>query len=202
MNDGTDGADRIVPLHIELSALVRRSVATLYSHLVTRPTGEAIRLGIERQIAEMASLCVSVLDFDRVVVLDYSCADEMVAKLIQRYRTSEADVYFVARAVGESHREPIEAVLERHGLALVAHLADGTPALLGDVDPLEADAWAALERLAVADGPAVADAAGLERVRVEAALERLCGRRLALRAPDAGAFLSLSALLGTNGAGA
>ncbi|NIQ53719.1 MAG: hypothetical protein GWN71_09965, partial [Gammaproteobacteria bacterium] len=66
----------VVPLRFDLSDLVKRSVATLYSHLVTRPTGQALRLGIESQISELGALCLTVLDFSEVVVLDYSCADE------------------------------------------------------------------------------------------------------------------------------
>lgn len=136
----TERPERVVPVHIELSTLVRRSVATLYSHLVTRPTGEAIRLGIERQLGEIGSFCLSVLDFDQVVVLDYSCADEMIAKLLRRYQGDDADVYFVARALGEPHRDAIDTVLTRQGLALVAELEDGTAALLGEVDALESEA--------------------------------------------------------------
>lgn len=191
----TDGPERVVPVHIELSRLVRRSVATLYSHLVTRPTGEALRLGIERQIGEIGSFCLSVLDFDEVVVLDYSCADEMIAKLLKRYHDGDADVYFIARAVAEPHRETIEAVLVRHGLALAVELDDGTSALLGEVEPLEADVWGALDGLAVADGDGIADAVGASPVRVAHALDRLCARRLAVRRPDGGLYLSLRSLV-------
>jgi hypothetical protein len=76
----------VVPLRFDMSDMVRRSVATLYSHLVTRPTGRRLRLGIEAQITELGALCITVLDFSEVVVLDYSCADETVAKLIQRFQ--------------------------------------------------------------------------------------------------------------------
>jgi hypothetical protein len=40
-----DGA-RLVPVRFDLSALVTRSVATFYSQLVTRPTGQALRLDL------------------------------------------------------------------------------------------------------------------------------------------------------------
>jgi anti-sigma regulatory factor (Ser/Thr protein kinase) len=83
------GNGSIVSIRFDLSELVRRSIATLYSHLVTRPTGRAIRMGIEAQIAEMGTPCVSVLDFSDVVVLDYSCADETVARLIARFQAAD-----------------------------------------------------------------------------------------------------------------
>ena len=100
------GPGHVIPFSFDLSSLVQRSVASLYSHLVTRPTGRALRLGIESQIGEIGSVCLSVLDFTQVVVLDYSCADEAVAKLIQRYQAADrpADAYFVARGLGEQHR--------------------------------------------------------------------------------------------------
>src|SRR5688500_15443890 len=109
----TDGPGSVVPLRFDLSELVQRSVATMYSHLVTRPTGRALRIGIESQITELGALCISVLDFRQVVVLDYSCADETIAKLLQRFQQPDRpQVYFVARGVSERHREPIEAVLK------------------------------------------------------------------------------------------
>lgn len=206
MSDGTHGAgaagraddaDRVVPLRIDLSALVRRSVATLYSHLVTRPTGQALRLGIERQISELGALCVSVLDFTQVVVLDYSCADEMIAKLLQRYGGDDAEVraYFVARAVDESHRQTIEAVLRRHDLALAAQLDDGSAALLGSVSEAEAAAWAALERLGAAPGEHIAEQVGDAGGEIDAALDRLARRRLVVRQRPTGAFVSLTSLI-------
>jgi hypothetical protein len=138
----------VVPFSFDLSSLVQRSVASLYSHLVTRPTGRALRMGIESQIGEIGSACLSVLDFTQVVVLDYSCADEAVAKLIQRYQAADrpADAYFVARGLGEQHRHPIEEVLVRHRLTLVAELA-GEFVLLGSTTELERAAWHALQQL-------------------------------------------------------
>jgi hypothetical protein len=62
----------------------RLSVTSLFSNLVTRPTGRAIRTGVESQLAEMEGVCapcLSVLDFSQVRILDYSCADEIVAQL-------------------------------------------------------------------------------------------------------------------------
>ncbi|HEX5725068.1 MAG TPA: hypothetical protein VFX98_06355, partial [Longimicrobiaceae bacterium] len=116
----------------------RRSVVELFSNLVTRPTGRAIRTGVESQIAEMEeggpAVRLSILDFSQVRVLDYSCADEVVAKLLLRFRGEErpADVYFLARGLHEHHIDPIEEVLERHGLLLVAQDEAGEAHLLGD----------------------------------------------------------------------
>jgi hypothetical protein len=168
------GPGRVVPFSFDLSSLVRRSVASLYSHLVTRPTGRALRLGIESQIGDIGSVCLSVLDFTQVVVLDYSCADEAVAKLIQRYQAEDrpADAYFVARGLAEQHREPIDEVLIRHGLTLVAEV-EGSYMLLGTATELEHAAWLALEQLQVGDASGVAEAVGAPGEPVARALQAL-----------------------------
>ncbi len=175
----------LVPFSFELSTMVKRSVATLYSHLVTRPTGRALRLGIESQLGELGESCVSVLDFTQVVVLDYSCADEAVAKLLQRFLAEDrpADAYFVARGLGEQHREPIETVLERHGLALVAEIQQVGFTLLGLSDTVEHAAWTLIERSGLADDDGLASALDLDRVVVDDVLNDLVGRRVVLPVP-------------------
>jgi hypothetical protein len=171
------------PLSIDLCALVRRSEATLYSHLVTRPTGRALRLGIESQLQELGGPALSILDFRQVVVLDYSCADETVAKLLRRFQGADrpADIYFLARGIGERHREPIEEVLLRHGLALVAELEAGEIALLGHAPALQRAAWSALQRLGRAGHEHIAAEIGASPAEAAAALAELAGRRVVLR---------------------
>jgi hypothetical protein len=195
------GPGQVIPFSFDLSSLVRRSVASLYSHLVTRPTGRALRMGIESQIGEIGSVCLSVLDFTQVVVLDFSCADEVVAKLIQRYQAADrpADAYFVARGLADQHRHPIDEVLNRHQLALVAEI-DGSFALLGSATELEHAAWQVLQQLRLGSAAEIAaqlHAAG--RIAPEAdvarALDHLAQRRVVLRRESPVAFFSLTMLL-------
>lgn len=180
---------------IDMSALVRRSVASLYSHLVTRPTGQALRLGIESQLSELGSFCVSVLDFTQVVVLDYSCADEAVAKLILRYQRDDrpAEAYFIARGVAEQHLEPIQAVLDRHQLALVADVADHGFTVLGSVNDCERTAWSGLQKLGRARATDIARCELLDETEVAVALDSLSNRRAVLRRAEF--FYSLPTLL-------
>jgi len=194
------GRQSVVPFSFDLSLLVQRSVATLYSNLVTRPTGRALRLGIESQIGDLGSCCLSVLDFTQVVVLDYSCADEAVAKLVLRYLQPDrpADVYFVGRGLSEQHRNPIDEVLRRHGLALVAEIADSGYTLLGHATTGELRAWAALQLAGSATPDEIADRLATPGARSIALLERLVDRRLVLRnAEPAGstAYIALTSLL-------
>lgn len=191
----------IVPLSFDLGLLVRRSVASLYSHLITRPTGQALRLGIESQIGEMGDLCLSVLDFTQVTVLDYSCADEAVAKLILRYQRPDrpADAYFVVQGIDEHHRETIEAVLERHGLAVVAVVAEVSGAgatLLGGVSPLEHAAWREVAAAGHGSAAQVAERLEVPYDEVEDALKKLAEHRVLLWRPAAATYHAIHGLLG------
>lgn len=189
----------VVPFSFDLSSLVRRSVASLYSHLVTRPTGRALRLGIESQIGEIGSVCLSVLDFTQVVVLDYSCADEAVAKLIQRYQRDDrpADVYFVARGLGEQHCEPIEEVLLRHDLALVAEV-DRSFTVLGSVSETEREIWRVLDRDGARTAADLARTVSVHEQDAGTTLELLADRRVLLRRGPPPAYCALTTLLPGN----
>jgi hypothetical protein len=190
---------RVDPLPIDLALVHRRSVTSLFSNLVTRPTGRAIRSGVESQIAEMdgaRSVCLSILDFAQVRILDYSCADEIVAKLLLRYMGEErpAEAFFVVRNVQEHHVEAIEAVLERHELLLVAHDDSGAARLLGAADPLQRAVWASLVRRGRAAGGELAADTGLAEDAVSVTISLLCGQRVAAPHPD-GTVSPISAFL-------
>jgi hypothetical protein len=173
--------------HIDLSTVLRRTVCDLYSDLVTRPTGAAVRDGIEKQLSELGDRSLTVIDFSHVGLLDYSCADEIVAKLLMRYADVNAprDAYFLFRGVSDSHLDAIETVLERHGLAIVAQAEDGTVVLVGTVDDPERRAWEAMLRLGRAMAVDLAREAEIEPEQVARVLGALCRRRLA-KALDGG----------------
>ena len=58
------------PIAIDVGDLVQRTVASLYSHLVTRQTGRAVRMAIETQLAEMGERSLSLIDLSEVTVLE------------------------------------------------------------------------------------------------------------------------------------
>ncbi|NIU79845.1 MAG: hypothetical protein GWN71_41805, partial [Gammaproteobacteria bacterium] len=66
---------------IDLRHILRHTVSDLYGDLVTRPTGKAVRHGIEQALARADGRQVAVIDFSTVRCLDISCADEIVGKL-------------------------------------------------------------------------------------------------------------------------
>jgi len=181
------------PISIDVSALVQRSVASLYSNLVTRPTGRAVRQAIEQQLSLGDEAAVSLIDFTEVRILDFSCADEVVAKLVMRYLDSDRprNAYFLFRAVGELHTHAVEEVLKRQSLAAVCDVGAGRFQLLGSTTPAELELWERVE------------ASGIKRVHELAremapppdeALESLTRRRLVFRDAEDG-VRALSALV-------
>ena len=188
----------VVPLRFDLSDLVRKSVATLYSHLVTRPTGQALRLGIESQITELGTICLTVLDFSEVVVLDYSCAEETIAKLIQRFQRDDrpSEAFFIVRGIDDRHRETIEAVLGRQGLAIAAEPSDGEATVIGMVSEEELVAWRALDELGRGPASAIAERAGVPEGEVEKVLEALARRRVVARMETPRTYFALRPLMG------
>jgi hypothetical protein len=173
--------------HIDVSSMLRKSVCELYSNLVTRPTGAAVRCEIEQELDRIGDRALTVIDFSHVGLLDFSCADEIVAKLLLQYVSTDAprrEVYFVFRGISESHMEAIETVLERHKLALVTQHADGGTRLLGIIGLEERHAWEIISQLGAGAVTDVAEATGLTREAAERMLDTLWRRRLLIRYDD------------------
>lgn len=179
-------------LSIDVGAIVARAVAPLRPNLVTRPTGRAVRAAIEKRLSGTGMTnFVSLIDFTRIRVLDFSCADEIVAKLVARYLNADRprDVFFLFRAVGEAHGKSVEEVLRRHGLAAVCDFADGRFRLLGSVPDGERAAWQVLEAHRRIGPDGLASKMG---DRADALVRSLADRRLVFLEPG-GAALALSA---------
>ena len=108
--------------HIDVHAVLQESVSGVYADLVTRPTGRVVRERIERVLAEVQSnVPVTRIDFTGVGCIDYSCADEIVAKLLRG-----RPAVLVLTGISEGHREAIEPVLTGHHLAALIERGDGT----------------------------------------------------------------------------
>jgi hypothetical protein len=185
-------------IDIDVSSVLRRTVCDLYSNLVTRPTGAAVRTEIELLLLDgtpgddgpprRALGTLTVIDFTHVNLLDFSCADEVVAKLLLRFADERATpseparpAYFLFRGVRDEHLEAIECVLERYSLALVAMSGDGEAMLVGQVADGERRLWQAVSRLGRAGVEELADEVGADPDTVERLLEALYRRRLVMR---------------------
>lgn len=167
--------------------------AELYSSLVTRQTGRAVRLSIEEKITGRRSPVVTVLDFREVSVIDFSCADEVAAKLAGSAVASgdrgEKDLFLLFTGMEPHHLDPVDSALQRRGLAVAAERADGTPLVLGDLDDHRRRAWEYLCRAGGARVPEIARALQVDPEAAARLLRALHRRRLALRRP--GEFVSL-----------
>jgi hypothetical protein len=117
---------------IKIGHLLREAVSAPYRNLVTRPTGVAVRTRIEKTLADSHCL-TALLDFSEIELVDLSCADEVVAKLLLTVRTA----YFVVlQGLREDHHEAIDHVLMHHHLAIAAvPPGRSAPRLLGWVTP-------------------------------------------------------------------
>lgn len=184
----------IDPIAIDVGEVLQRSVTSLYSSLVTRPTGRAVRMAIETQLQGAGTISLSLIDFSEVVIIDFSCADEVVAKLLQQFLgggTTEA--FFVFRGVREPHRDQIEVVLARQGLAAVVETAPGGFELVGVHTPAEGRAWRTLEERGTIEPDE--EEAVLDDGEERAALTSLIDRGLAFRSPSSGRVHALSHLV-------
>ncbi len=171
---------------IRLDLVLREALERPYRDLVTRSTGAAVRnlvVTVLRATAERDAL----LDFSEVGVLDFSCADEVVAKLLQMFDADGLPVSRVLlRGLSEDHVDAIEHVLRHHGLVIVAGcVGANAPRILGDIDADHRAAFDALACFGRAPAAPVADTLAWPVDRARSALQALVGRRCVLAHPDA-----------------
>jgi len=113
--------------HIDVHSVLQESSAGVYTDLVTRPTGRVVREGIQRVFAAGGGAPVLArMDFTGGGCMDYSCADEIVARLVREW-----PAVLLLRNLTDGHREAIQPVLAAHGLAVLVELPDGALDALG-----------------------------------------------------------------------
>ena len=168
---------------IHLDELIGEVVTVRSRNLVTRPTGVAVRDRVVFRLRDQRG--DAWLDFSRVGVVDFSCADEVVAKLLTLLE--ELPVSRVALiGLHAHHAEAIDHALDRQGLTILALRADeGPPCLLGQVCDDLRDAFGALKRLGRATPDRVAATLAWSVDRAALALNDLARRRCALAHDDA-----------------
>jgi STAS-like domain of unknown function (DUF4325) len=118
-----------------LHKLFKEELQNGSADIVTRQSGQVIRDRIERDIGNEKDGEVIALDFSKIGTIDYSCADEIIAKLISRLLSGEyRDKYIILTGLNENQKENIEVALERKELAVLAQMRDGTRVLLGSLN--------------------------------------------------------------------
>jgi len=118
-----------------LYQLLKEELGNNSKDLVTRPSGQVIRERLERHIEREPNGSIISLDFSKIGVIDYSCADEIVAKLVSRLLSGEYGVkYILLEGLNENQRENIEVAVERKDLAIMAEMKDGSRSVLGNLN--------------------------------------------------------------------
>ncbi len=115
--------------------LLKEELKNGSSDLVTRQSGQVIRERIKRDIEKEKDGEVIALEFSKIGVIDYSCADEIVAKLMSRLLSNEyGDKYILLAGLNDNQKENIEVALERKDLAVIADMKNGEKILLGNLN--------------------------------------------------------------------
>lgn len=117
---------------IRVQQLLRETIPGPYSDLVTRPTGRAVRSSIRQALVAEPGI-VALLDFSDVGLVDFSCADEVIAQLLLDPPTGAT---IVLRGLRDEQLEAIEHVLEHHSIAAIVQDGDnGEARMVGRVSP-------------------------------------------------------------------
>ena len=165
------------------------------NNLVTRPTGQAVRERIERDLDQAPDGSVIGLDFSKVGVIDYSCSDEVVAKLLSRLLAGEyGDKYLVLTGMNDNQRENIEVALERKDLAIIAETDEGTRAVLGSLNNYLKDTLEFVVERKKATARELTEAKKIEANTSGTRLLNLYKKRLVRRVGGEGALWAYEAL--------
>ena len=181
--------------HIDVGSVLKRTVCDLYSNLVTRPTGAAVRREIEQVVSGLHAPSLTVIDFSQVGLLDFSCADEVIGKLLTeaRRRAEGVESYFLVRGVRDHHLEAIEAVMVRYGLAVIVEMHDGAWRVVGTLDTPTRRALDVILARGCAEAEEIAADLAEPPEALAASLERLWRSGLVMRL--ATGYVSLQSLL-------
>lgn len=170
----------------DLSTFLKEELGNGSKDLVTRPSGQAIRERIERELAQAPDGAVVALDFSKIGVIDYSCADEVVAKLVSRLLSGEYDdKYLLLTGLNENQQENIEVALERKDLAVLGDGKDRERVVLGSLNKYLRDTLEFIAEKKMATARDLAEAKRLEANTSGTRLLNLFKKRLVRRMEEA-----------------
>ncbi len=171
----------------DLFKLLKEELGNGSRDLVTRPSGQAIRERIERDLEKEPVGAVISLDFSKIGVIDYSCADEIVAKLLSRLLSGEyGDKYLLLSGLNENQKENIEVAIERKDLAVMAEMKNGGKAVLGKLNSYLRDTLDFVVKKKKATSKDLADARKIEANTSGTRLLNLYKKRLVKRVEETG----------------
>ena len=169
----------------DLYKLLKEELGNGSKDLVTRPSGEKIRRRIERDIEKEPDGSVIALDFSKIGVIDYSCADEIIAKLVSRLLSGEyGDKYLLLSGLNENQKENIEVAVDRKDLAVMAEMTDGNRVVLGKLNSYLKDTLDFIIKKKKATSKDLSDAKKIEANTSGTRLLNLYKKRLVKRVED------------------
>jgi hypothetical protein len=174
-------------LTLRVDDLLKSTLRTPSRDLVTRPTGAAVRGRIQDAMAR-AEVPTTCLEFEAVGLIDFSCADEVIAKLLRAVPTGGC---VVLRGLDETQAEAIDHVLQRQDLAVASRPRTGGWRVLGRTTPDLQAAFEAVYRSGPGDAERLAGDLGWTVERAADALQSLALRRLVVAASGTFAPLPL-----------
>ena len=134
-------------LTVDVGRLMNDRLGLSQSDLITRPTGRAVREAIEACTAGAPGGAVALVELSGVRVMDFSCADEVVAGLLLRSQDASRSGmrYFIFRGREHLHGHAVAEVLSRRGLAAACAFGGRPFHLVGEVSDGQRAVWHALE---------------------------------------------------------
>jgi len=169
----------------DLYEFIKEELGNGSKDLVTRPSGQTIRERIERDMEQESAGAVIGLDFSKIGIIDYSCADEIVAKLISRLLSNEyGDKYLLLIGLNDNQKENIEVALERKDLAVMAEMKDGKRVVLGNLNNYLKDTLEFIVKKKKATSKDLSDARKLEANTSGTRLLNLSKKRLVKRVEE------------------
>ncbi len=140
-------------------------------NLVTRETGKVIREAIENRIQDEPGGTIVILDFSGVGIIDFSCAEEVIAKMTARLNNMEyGDKYILLSKLTLNQEENIHAALESKKLLALSLKGAEKPKYLGVLNPYLMDT---LEFILERKSITARELADLTRVEINTASTKL-----------------------------
>lgn len=169
----------------DLSKLLKEELGNGSKDLVTRHSGQTIRERIEKDMGKEPEGAVVALDFSKIGIIDYSCADEIVTKLVSRLLAGEyGDKYIMLIGLNDNQKENIEVALERKDLAIMVEMRDNNRVVLGNLNNYLKDTLDFIVKKKKATSKDLSDARKLEANTSGTRLLNLSKKRLVKRVEE------------------
>jgi len=166
----------------DMKSIIDQELNNGSNDLVTRETGNRIRERIERELKLLKESVIILLDFSNIGIIDYSCGDEIVAKLVSRLISGEyGEKYILIKGLNPYQQENIEVALERKRLSVLNLTEKGPLEIIGPLNNYLKETLFFVMRNGKMTSREVADRLGIELNTSSTRLINLYKKRLLIR---------------------